>query len=296
MEQATYRYGYQGAFAEQDDETGLASFQLRQYDSRIGRWTTPDPYNQYWSPYLGMGNAPNMMIDPDGGAAAGVPSLLTRIKAWLTGGAISNSGRFVFNTRRTLNWGRIGLQAAKTAGTLASSNAWRLNERGLSNTSTINNESLQGNPNQEKQVIDRLTLWDANKHYREGDGEPLFVNASKIDLSFVNPDIFEEIGDRKVVSTLTKSRDGLVYGQLELIYFGGNKVKIVDNEYGFEIGAEDGHPWLKSAKGFGRNVATITGNIVAGPGTPYMIHFVGFGDLGYRPPPFEPNFPTSQKY
>ncbi|WKN44222.1 RHS repeat protein [Tunicatimonas pelagia] len=126
LEQATYRYGYQGAFAEQDDETGLASFQLRQYDSRIGRWTTPDPYNQYWSPYLGMGNAPNMMIDPDGGFAKG-PSLWTRLKAWISGGNISNSGRFVFDAGRSISWKKIGLQALKTAGTLASSNAWRLN-------------------------------------------------------------------------------------------------------------------------------------------------------------------------
>jgi len=31
-----YRFGYQGEFAEQDDETGWNAFELRMYDSKIG--------------------------------------------------------------------------------------------------------------------------------------------------------------------------------------------------------------------------------------------------------------------
>ena len=128
LQQKSYRYGYQGAFAEQDEETKLSSFYLRQYDNRIGRWTTPDPYNQYWSPYVGMGNAPNMMIDPDGGlAGGGGPSFWTRLKAFVTGGTISNSGRFVFNTGQKVAGRALATQALKTAGTLAYANAGRLN-------------------------------------------------------------------------------------------------------------------------------------------------------------------------
>lgn len=51
-----YRYGYQGEFAETDPETGKPAFQLRLWDARIGRWLTTDPYGQFDSPYLGMGN------------------------------------------------------------------------------------------------------------------------------------------------------------------------------------------------------------------------------------------------
>ncbi|MEM9326578.1 MAG: fibronectin type III domain-containing protein [Bacteroidota bacterium] len=61
------RYGYQGDFAEADPETGWNHFQLRQYDPVIGRWMVPDPYKQYNSPYLGMGNNPVNAVDPDGG-------------------------------------------------------------------------------------------------------------------------------------------------------------------------------------------------------------------------------------
>jgi RHS repeat-associated protein len=62
-----YRYGYQGQFSEKDKETGFNFFDLRLYDSRIGRFTTADPYSQYWSSYVGMGNMPHMGTDPDGG-------------------------------------------------------------------------------------------------------------------------------------------------------------------------------------------------------------------------------------
>lgn len=60
-----YRYAYQGQ--EKDSETGKEAFELRLWDSRIGRWLTTDPAGQYFSPYMGMGNNPISRVDPDGG-------------------------------------------------------------------------------------------------------------------------------------------------------------------------------------------------------------------------------------
>jgi RHS repeat-associated protein len=62
-----YRYGYQGQFAEKDEETGWNAFELRMYEPVIGRWITVDPERQHPSPYVGMGNRPTGLIDPDGG-------------------------------------------------------------------------------------------------------------------------------------------------------------------------------------------------------------------------------------
>ena len=62
-----YRYGYQGAYSEKDPETGLNAFKLRMYDSRINRWLSPDPYGQFASPYMAMGNNWINFVDPDGG-------------------------------------------------------------------------------------------------------------------------------------------------------------------------------------------------------------------------------------
>jgi len=62
---SAYRYAFQGQ--EKDPETNKEAFELRLWDSRIGRWLTTDPAGQYSSPYLGMGNNPISRVDPDGG-------------------------------------------------------------------------------------------------------------------------------------------------------------------------------------------------------------------------------------
>ena len=64
-----YRYAFQGQ--EKDSETGKEAFELRLWDSRIGRWLGPDPYGEFSSPYLGMGNNPISLTDPDGGMTEG---------------------------------------------------------------------------------------------------------------------------------------------------------------------------------------------------------------------------------
>jgi RHS repeat-associated protein len=62
-----YRYGYQGKFSERDEETSWNHYELREYDPLIGRWFQMDPYGQFYSPYIGMGNNPVSGTDPDGG-------------------------------------------------------------------------------------------------------------------------------------------------------------------------------------------------------------------------------------
>ncbi|MGM0580942.1 MAG: RHS repeat-associated core domain-containing protein [Bacteroidota bacterium] len=74
LERKYWRYGYQGKYSEKDEETKWNAFQLRQFDPVIGRWTTTDPYGQYPSPYLGMGNNPINGVDPDGGFFCGTCS------------------------------------------------------------------------------------------------------------------------------------------------------------------------------------------------------------------------------
>jgi len=45
----------------------MYEFELRHYDAAIGRFVTTDPYEQFASPYLAMGNNPIVSFDPDGG-------------------------------------------------------------------------------------------------------------------------------------------------------------------------------------------------------------------------------------
>jgi RHS repeat-associated protein len=65
------RYGYQGEYSEKDPETGLNTFDLRQFDSRLGRWLIPDPMYEFNNPYIGMGNNPVSIVDPTGGHGGG---------------------------------------------------------------------------------------------------------------------------------------------------------------------------------------------------------------------------------
>lgn len=58
------RFNFQGK--EKDQETGLSSFNFRLWDDQLGRWQSPDPANQYSSPYIGMGNNPILNIDKNG--------------------------------------------------------------------------------------------------------------------------------------------------------------------------------------------------------------------------------------
>jgi RHS repeat-associated protein len=57
-EDTHYRFGFQGEFSEEDEETGWNSFELRMLDTKIARWLSPDPYNEFWSPYVGWVTTP----------------------------------------------------------------------------------------------------------------------------------------------------------------------------------------------------------------------------------------------
>ncbi len=61
----TYRYNYQGQ--ENAVNSKWQAFELRLHNSDLGRWMSPDPYGQFYSPYISMGNNPINGIDPDGG-------------------------------------------------------------------------------------------------------------------------------------------------------------------------------------------------------------------------------------
>lgn len=69
----TFSFGYQGEWAEKDRDNDWTEFDLRHYDADLGRWMVPDPYDQFHSPYLAMGNIPQQAIDPDGGAVPPSP-------------------------------------------------------------------------------------------------------------------------------------------------------------------------------------------------------------------------------
>lgn len=107
---ADYRFGYQGEFAEKEAATGWASFELRSYDPAIGRWMTIDPYGQYWSPYLAMGNDWVNLVDPDGGHTDDWFQNAEGHTIWIDSNASSytDSGGEVYNNIGAWYWSHEG--------------------------------------------------------------------------------------------------------------------------------------------------------------------------------------------
>lgn len=66
------KYGYQGSFEEDEEETGWNEFGLRMYDPQIGRWNSTDPITQFASPFVGMGCDPVNLVDPTGGGVGDI--------------------------------------------------------------------------------------------------------------------------------------------------------------------------------------------------------------------------------
>jgi RHS repeat-associated protein len=68
----SYRFGYQGQSSEADPANAFNNFDTRTYDPRFARWLSPDPGRQFWSSYVGMGNAPSVYVNGDNGAQISV--------------------------------------------------------------------------------------------------------------------------------------------------------------------------------------------------------------------------------
>jgi hypothetical protein len=73
-----------------DTETGMEAFQLRLWDGRLGRWLSPDPMGQHFSPYAGMGNNPVSHIDPDGGYETWLGAFFSWVGGGFKGSVTSN--------------------------------------------------------------------------------------------------------------------------------------------------------------------------------------------------------------
>jgi RHS repeat-associated protein len=107
-------YGYQGSFSEElnDLDLNYNEFDLRTYDPQIGRWTGVDPYDEFASPFTGMGNDPVNNVDPNGGS---IGNIFNTIFQFIFGGSLSGAGGAFANS--------AGLAGATTLSSVAMSTA-----------------------------------------------------------------------------------------------------------------------------------------------------------------------------
>ncbi len=201
-----YRYAYQGQ--EKDPETGMEAFELRLWDGRIGRWLTTDPYGQYFSPYLGMGNNPISRVDPDGGMDNPVydenGNFLGTTASGLQGEAIiMNADDFTQGMSDASALG-VGTLFSNFSG---SENAMNSIQSHFSNLS--NRPDWDG----------KLTFAEVTKWSNEGSGEPLFVDAGRINLNPINTGDFSNNSSRSIDFFSLEyfhPETGSVYGHIQV--------------------------------------------------------------------------------
>ena len=117
-----------------------------------------------------------------------------------------------------------------------------------------------------------LTLNEANKWYREGNGQPLFVSFEKIDMSGVYSKGDKAIGKEWKVNLSFRSastNDVLVYGQIKIKQYPNDYVIAYADWYDFDM-----HSFWNPFN-WPRNLATIIGGILAGNGVRYEINIYG---------------------
>jgi hypothetical protein len=112
-----------------------------------------------------------------------------------------------------------------------------------------------------------LTLGEAEWQWKYGKGQPVTVDATKLELPEIDPGRFK---DGQAAVTLPKMRDFVVHGTvtLEPDPANPNFAVIGSDTFNFDMK----YPFLDH---FMRNVQTLLLRIYVGPGQPFKIHFEG---------------------
>jgi len=151
----------------------------------------------------------------------------------------------------------------------------------------INNYYDQEKPNHWDTNDDgKISLSEANEWYRNGDGKSITLEASKVDLNFIDTKDWVK-GSVYTVQTLFRSEQGRVLGNIRVEYLGNNQVRILSDTYNFEQHGS----YLSSPI---RNPANTVGRWVAGEGNQFKINFSGINTI--KPTFRVYNFERGPKY
>jgi len=159
------KYGYQGDYCEEDQESGYDEFALRNYDPQIGRWIQVDPYDEFASGYVGMGNNPPNTVDKDGGSIGIIGSIIGTIAGRVAAEYIIKNNPQFSETAKTVT--RIGasLLGAGIGYSIGESLGLRAGARG---TSARDYDSNGGGPYKGNGYNQSANVWDNFKQFYVG--------------------------------------------------------------------------------------------------------------------------------
>src|SRR5690554_1703137 len=262
---------------------------LRQYDPAIGRWVVQDPVIHHdYSPYSAFDNNPVYWSDPSGADS----------QTYVTIADLFNKAKSGVTSFEFENGQLVGESFSKTIETTLEQAYLFLEEPtdddgggGDGNSGENQQPKNYRNYNDYYQKVLRhkflnnFSFEDAIFHYNYGKGEPVTVNLSTLNFDDITVERFlkskRQYQDHPSITVNFlgidykgyRKEQGLIYGNITLVYIGNNTIMALPDQYNFE---------MHGSKISMRNILTAMGGIFNGYGTPYHIYFQGTAKIKTR--------------
>jgi len=265
---------------ELDNETSYTYFGARYYDSELSGWLSVDPMSDKYpslSPYCYTADNPVVLVDPNGESIN--PIYDKETSKFLGTDDRGLQGEAIIMNKTDFKQGMSHEEAmskGKTLDNISFYEALKFANNGKFKDFIDHYNNLPNSPDWDGY----LSLNEANEWYRNGNGQPLFVDLSKIDLSNLYSLGDNYIGEEKYINLFFASistNDALVYGTIKLKRYPNDQVKAYADVYDFNMHNS------KNPLNWPINIEAKIGKAYAGDGNPFNINFYGSKQLKKLP-------------
>jgi len=262
----TNKFLYNGKELQNEHGLDWYDYGARMYDAAVGRWFAVDlmaHLREWVSTYNFLQNSPLNRVDPTG--ALDNP-IYDENGDFLGTDDKGLQGEAIVMNKEDFKQG-MSHEDALDKGTLLS-DVPLVRSSEFFEKIEIHHEGLSRRPDWDG----HLTLDEANEWYRTGNGQPLFTDLSKVNLSGIfslGESYVRQVKSFNLLLNSTSLNDGLVYGSITLKRYPNHQVRAFADEYNFEM-----HSFWNPLN-WPRNVETVIGQKYAGEGQSFEINLYG---------------------